>query len=230
MKTIIFGLGNFGISLALKLTETGNEVIGIDLKMEKVNLVKDKIAHTICMDATNELAYDSIPLKDANLAVVAIGENEGAAIITTAILKKLTKAKIISRSLSPIHDTVLKAMGIEHIVHPEQEAAEKLTSKINLKNVIDSFNIDKNYSISEIQISEEMSGKTLQELSFRQNYNLNVVTIIRDCKKTNLLGNKMQKKEVIGIPNNNTKLQKNDILIVFGNNSDISTFGAHLAG
>ncbi|SFS39605.1 trk system potassium uptake protein TrkA [Zhouia amylolytica] len=229
MKIIIFGLGNFGTSLALKLTETGNEVIGIDHKMEKINLVKDKIAHTICMDATNELAYDAIPLKDTNIAVVAIGENEGAAIITTAILKKITKADIISRSLSPIHDTVLKAMGINRIVHPEQEAAEKLTSKINLKNVIDSFNIDKNYSISEIKINARMAGKTLQELSFRQHYNLNVVTILRDCEKTNLLGNKMQKKEVIGIPNNETKLQENDILIVFGNNNDITAFGVDLA-
>lgn len=228
MKIIIFGLGNFGMSLALKLTETGNEVIGIDQKMEKVDLVKDKIAHSICMDATNEMAYNAIPLKEAHIAVVAIGENEGAAIITTAILKKKTNAQIIGRSLSPIHDTVLQAMGIEKIVHPEQEAAEKLTSKINLKNVIDSFNIDRNFSISEIPISKEMEGKTLHELAFRQNYNLNVVTIIRDSTKTNLLGNKMQKKEVIGIPSHDTKLQKNDILLVFGKNDDVSRLGAQV--
>lgn len=57
MKVIIFGLGNFGMSLAVNLTETGNEVIGIDNNMNKVNLVKNKISHAICMDATNELAY-----------------------------------------------------------------------------------------------------------------------------------------------------------------------------
>ena len=36
MKIIVFGLGNFGMSLSLSLTETGNEVIGIDKNMEKV--------------------------------------------------------------------------------------------------------------------------------------------------------------------------------------------------
>ena len=39
MKVIVFGLGNFGMSLSLSLTETGNEVIGIDKQMDKINLV-----------------------------------------------------------------------------------------------------------------------------------------------------------------------------------------------
>ena len=106
MKILIFGLGNFGHPLAINLTETGNEVIGIDLKMDKVERLRDKIAHVVCMDSTNELAFQALPIKETDLAIVAIGENEGAAIITTAILKKLNVSNIISRSLSPIHDTV----------------------------------------------------------------------------------------------------------------------------
>ncbi|MFI2741816.1 potassium channel family protein [Zhouia sp. PK063] len=229
MKVIIFGLGNFGMSLALKLTETGNEVIGIDKQMNKVNLIKDKIAHAICLDATNELAYDALPLKDTNIVVVAIGENEGAAIITTAILKKKTTAQIISRSLSPIHDTVLSAMKVDKIVHPEQEAAERLTGKINLRNVLENFKLDNDYSISEINIHREFEGKTLQDLDFRKKYNLNIVTILRECTKRNLLGNEIQRREVIGIPTFDTKIQKNDILIVFGNNEDIAAFGEKVA-
>ncbi|MCM5662359.1 potassium channel family protein [Galbibacter mesophilus] len=228
MKIVVFGLGNFGSSLALKLTESGNEVIGVDIKMEKVNLLKDKIAHTICLDATNELAYDRLPLKDAHIAIVAIGENEGAAIITTAILKDKTEAKIISRSLSPVHDTVLKAMGINNIIHPEQEAAANLTGKINLKNVLDNFNLDDEYSISEVIAKDSFQGKSLHELDFRKKYNLNVVTIIRPCEKKNFLGNKLKKKEVIGLPDNNTKIQKNDQLIVFGRNEDIANFGEEM--
>ena len=87
------------MALSLSLTETGNEVIGIDKQMDKINLVKDKISHAVCMDSTNELAYEAVPLKDADKVVVAIGENEGAAIITTAIIKKLCDAKIIEHFL-----------------------------------------------------------------------------------------------------------------------------------
>ncbi|MDT8414988.1 MAG: TrkA family potassium uptake protein [Flavobacteriaceae bacterium] len=222
MKIIIFGLGNFGTPLALNLTETGNEVIGVDLNMDKVNLVKEKISHAICMDSTNELAYRALPIKEADMVVVAIGENEGAAIITTAIIKKLSKAVVISRSLSPIHDTVLQAMGIEKIVHPEQEAAERLTNKINFKKVVENFEIDTNYSISEIKAQKEFLGKTIEEVRFRETHRLNIITIIRRREKTNLIGSKMVSNEVIGLPTRDTKIEEGDVLVVFGLNKDIS--------
>lgn len=225
MKIIIFGLGNFGMSLALSLTETGNEVIGVDNKMDKVNLIKDKISHSICLDSTNEQAYQALPIKQTDIAVVAIGENEGAAIITTAIIKKLSNARVISRSLSPIHDTVLQAMGIDFIVHPEQEAAEKLTNKINLKNIVDNFKIDNRYSISEIKVPDDFVGKTIEEIDIRNNYNLNIITILRKKEKTNLIGVSTSQLEVIGIPSGNTKIEEGDVMVVFGLNDKISEMG-----
>lgn len=227
MKIIVLGLGNFGASLAVNLTETGNEVIGVDRQMEKVNLIKDKIAHAVCMDATNEFAYQSLPMNHADMAIIAIGENEGAAIITAAILKKITKAKIIGRSLSPIHDTVLQAMGIENIVHPEVESAERLTKKINLKGIVDNFDLDPNYSISEIKATPELEGKTLFEVDFRIRYDLNVITILRRKEKTSVFGGKTFYNEVTGIPTKDTIIRKDDILVVFGKNSNISKFAVN---
>ena len=186
MKIIVFGLGNFGMALSISLTETGNEVIAIDKQMDKINLVKDKISHAICMDSTNELAYEALPLKDADKVIVAIGENEGAAIITTAIIKKLSNVKIISRALSPIHDTVLEAMGIHSIVHPEQDSADRLTKQINFKSTLENYQLDDNYTISEVKAKPEFFGKTLQELDSIDKYRLTLITIIREKEKKNL--------------------------------------------
>ncbi|WP_333693334.1 potassium channel family protein [Flavobacterium sp.] len=224
MKIIIFGLGNFGMSLALSLTETGNEVIGVDKQMDKVNLIKDKISHAICMDSTNELAFEALPLKDADKVVVAIGENEGAAIITTAIIKKLSNAKIISRALSPIHDTVLEAMGIYSIIHPEQESADRLTKQINFKTTLENYQLDNNYTISEVKAKPEFHGKTLSELNATDKYHLNLVTIIRKKEKTNLIGKKSIVKETIGLPTPETIIYEDDILVVFGENKNISIY------
>ena len=214
MKIIVFGLGNFGMSLALSLTETGNEVIGVDRQMDKVNLVKDKISHAICMDSTNELAYNALPLKDADKVVVAIGENEGAAIITTAIIKKLSDVKIISRALSPIHDTVLEAMGIY----------DRLTKQINFKTTLENYQLDDNYTISEVKSKPEFHGKTLAELNTIDKYHLNLVTIIRKREKTNLIGKKSIIKETIGLPKPDTILLEDDILVVYGENKNISFY------
>lgn len=224
MKIIIFGLGNFGMSLAISLTETGNEVIGVDRQMEKINLIKDKIAHAVCMDSTNELAYEAVPLKEADKVIVAIGENEGAAIITTAIIKKLCDTKIISRALSPIHDTVLEAMGINSIIHPEQESADRLTKQINFKTTLENYQLDNNFTISEVKAKPEFAGKTLEELNRIDTYHLNLVTIIRKKTKTNIFGKKHTFKETIGVPKNDTIILEDDILVVFGDNKSISNY------
>lgn len=224
MKIIVFGLGNFGMSLSLSLTETGNEVIGIDKQMDKINLVKDKISHAICMDSTNELAYDAVPLKDADKVVVAIGENEGAAIITTAIIKKLSDVKIISRALSPIHDTVLEAMGIHSIIHPEQDSADRLTKQINFKSTLENYQLDNNYTISEVKAKKEFFGKTLEELDSIDKYSLTLITIIRKKEKRNLIGKKTITRETIGRTTPETIVQEDDILVVYGYNKDIEMY------
>ncbi|WP_445731859.1 potassium channel family protein [Mariniflexile sp.] len=224
MKIIVFGLGNFGMSLCVSLTETGNEVIAIDKQMDKINLVKDKISHAICMDSTNELAYEAVPLKDADKVIVAIGENEGAAIITAAIIKKICDVKIISRALSPIHDTVLEAMGINSIVHPEQDSADRLTKQINFKSTLENYQIDDNHTISEVKAKKEFYNKTLKELDSIDRYHLTLITIIREIEKKNLIGKKTIVKQTIGRTSPETVIQNNDILVVYGNNKDIENY------
>lgn len=196
-------------------------MIGVDVQLHKVNLIKDKISHAVCMDSTNELAYEALPLKDADKAIVAIGENEGAAIITAAIIKKLSDVQIIGRALSPIHDTVLEAMGIKNIIHPEQESADRLTKQINFKTTLENYQLDNNFTISEVRSKPEFHMKTLAELDTIDKYHLRLVTIIRKREKTNLLGKKAVVKESIGLPRPDTVLYEDDILVVFGENKNI---------
>lgn len=221
MKIIVFGLGNFGISLAMNLAETGNEVIAVDKQIERVNLIKDKVSHAICLDSTNELAYEALPMKDANTIVVAIGENEGAAIITTAIIKKLSEATIISRSLSAIHDTVLEAMGVTEMVHPEQDSADRLTKKINFNTSLAHYQLDDNYTISEVMTKDDFIDRTLKELDEIDKFHLKIITIIRTRSKNNILGKKITIKESIGELAPSTTIREGDILVVFGKTQDI---------
>ena len=113
MKYLIIGLGSFGSSLAQKLTSLGNEVIGVDIKMEKVNAMKDQITYAVCLDATNPNALESLPIKNTDVAIVCIGEAQGANILATANLKKLKLNRIISRSLNPLHENV--QIGRAHV-------------------------------------------------------------------------------------------------------------------
>lgn len=107
MKFLIIGLGNFGVSLAEKLTMQGHEVIGVDKRMEKVAAYKEKITHTICLDATDENVFKTLPLRNTDVVIVAIGEDEGANIMVTALCKDAEVKRLISRAVNRLHEKVL---------------------------------------------------------------------------------------------------------------------------
>lgn len=224
MKIVILGLGNFGMSLAVHLAETDNEVVVGEIDLEKVDAIKDKVAHAVAFDATHEKAYHALPLKNTDLAIIAIGEKNGVNIKATAIVKKITKARVFARSSSSIEDTILKAMGVDQIIHPEQEYAERLTKKINLKGSIDNFDIDDDSSISEVPIFDELINKTIIESDFRKKFDLNIITILRKKNRPELLGSSKNERKDIGMLNRDTTFMEDDVLVVFGTNKAIEKY------
>lgn len=224
MKYIIFGLGNFGASLAQKLTEQGNEVIGIDSNMSKVDAFKEKISHTICMDATDEFTVSGLPLKETDIILVAIGEDQGANIMTTALLKNFEVKRLISRAINPLHEKVLQAIGVDEIVHPEEETAERWAKKLCLSNVVDSFELNKDYSIIEAKVPGDYIGKTVQEVGFRREFNLLVLTIIKKVEVKSILGKTKTETQIQGVASAENILEPNDILVLYGSNKDLQIF------
>jgi len=224
MKYIIIGLGSFGASLAEKLTEQGNEVIGIDTNMDKVDNYKERISHTICMDATDEFTVSGLPYKDADMIIVAIGENRGANVMATALFKNLQVKRLISRAIDSLHEKVLHAIGVDEIVHPEEESAERWAKKLCFKGVVDSFELSDDYSIVEVNVPERYFGKTIRDSKIREDYNLLVLTTIANTQEKAIIGKTRKVTKVQGVASPNNLLNPNDFLVVYGSNKDIKHF------
>jgi len=224
MKYIIIGLGNFGASLAQKLTAQGNEVIGVDNRMEKVDLFKEKISHTICMDATDEFTASGLPLEDTDVVIIAIGENQGANIMTTAIFKNLGVKRLISRAINPLHEKVLQAIGVDEIVHPEEETAERWAKRLCIRNVVDSFELNEHFSIIEAKVPREYVGRTVREIGFRKSFNLLVLTIMKKSEVKSLFGKSRTEMNIQGIATPDQQLEETDILVMYGANKDLQEF------
>lgn len=224
MKYIIFGLGNFGASLAEKLTAQGNEVIGVDRNMDKVDALKERISHTICLDATDEFTVTGLPLKEADIVVVAIGEDQGANIMVTALLRTIQVKRLISRAINPLHEKVLQALGVDEIVHPEEETAERWAKKLCLSGLVDSFELADGYSIVEIKVPESLIGKKIEDVKFRATYNLLVLTTLKRTEENAHLGKSVNVVRVKGFASSNDILDKDDILVVYGSNDDVKKF------
>ncbi|PPK86040.1 trk system potassium uptake protein TrkA [Neolewinella xylanilytica] len=224
MKYIIVGLGNFGSSLGEKLTALGHEVIGIDNSMTKVDLYKEKLSHTIRIDAMDEITVSGLPLRDTDVVVIAIGENQGANIMATALFKNLQAKRLISRAINPLHQRVLEAIGVDEIVHPEEETAERWAKKLCMTNVVDSFELSEDFSIVEVKVPEELVGKRIGEIEFRNKFNLLVLTTIKRTEVKALLGKKRQEDTVQGVAGPNVLLEEGDIVVIFGAKRDLRRF------
>jgi len=224
MKFIIVGLGSFGGPLAEKLTKQGNEVIGIDSRMTKVDGLKEKISHTICMDATDEYTVTGLPIQETDVIIIAIGEDQGANIMATALFKNLKPKRLISRAINPLHEKVLEAIGVDEIVHPEEETAERWAKKLCLNGLVDSFEISDDYSIVEINVPNSLEGKTIGEINFREKYKLLVLTIIRNVTIKSTIGKNRKLNKVQGVASLETILEKGSIMVVYGANKDIKNF------
>lgn len=224
MKYMILGLGNFGASLATKLTAQGNEVIGIDNRMDRVDMYKEKISHTICLDTTDQFTVEGLPLKDTDVVIVAIGENQGANVMTTALFKNLGAKKLISRAIDKLHQQVLEAIGVDEIVHPEEETAERWAKKLCLKNIEDSFELSDDFSIIEARVPEKYVGKSIIDIGIRENFNLLVLTIIKNQEVKSTLGKTRTERKVMGVASPTAKLESTDIMVLYGNNTDLESF------
>lgn len=223
MKFIVFGLGNFGCALSSRLTDMGHEVLGIDKSYSKIESLKEQISHTICLDSTDIMAVKTLPLKDADAVIVAIGEDEGASIMTTALLKQMQAKRIISRVMSPLQRMVIEAMGITEFIDPEKETAERMATMLDIKNVVDSFQVSDRYRIMEITVPDRYIGSTIEEADFIHRYRVSILTIMRKEEEKSLFGTSKTVKRVLGVLPPNFTMEADDILVLFGDLKDIET-------
>lgn len=185
MKYIIVGIGNFGGYLAKRLTNLGHEVIGVDTNEGKIETIKDSITHSIVMDATDQTAVKNLPLKDTDVVIIAIGEDIGASIMSTAIFKQLKSKRIIARAINDLHETVIQAIGVDEIIHPEEETADRLSKRLEMKGVLDSLEISDEYNIVEVKVPPRYVGMSVAEADIRKEFYLNILTIIKVEQKKN---------------------------------------------
>ncbi|HBL72584.1 MAG TPA: potassium transporter TrkA [Bacteroidales bacterium] len=221
MKYIIIGLGHFGSSLGQKLTTMGHEVIGVDPDMGKVEACKTYMTHTVCMNPSEPESVASLPVPSADAVVVCIGMNEGANILATAVMKQMKAKHLICRAISPLHRTILEAMHVDDIVYLEEETAHRWARKLNVKGLLDSYEITNEFSIVEVLVPKRYVGKTLAELSLRNNHNVLVLATVKLIEESNAIGVTRKTKQVKEMASATTVLEEGTVMVLYGRMKDI---------
>lgn len=134
MKYLVIGLGNLGRAIAESLTRIGNEVIGVDINPHKIEAVKHTISGAISLDTTDKDALNTLPLNEMDAIFVTFGKDFGTSIQTVALLKNLDVNKLIVRGISPIHEAVIRSIGVAEIITPEDDLPVCMHPKLYLEN------------------------------------------------------------------------------------------------
>jgi trk system potassium uptake protein TrkA len=219
----VFGLGAFGNEVCRVLSEKGGKVIAFDNRPQPVERIKDQVSQVMVLDSTDEEALRSAPLDNVDIAIVAIGDDVEASVLTTALLKNMGIPYIIARAVSDIHMRVLRQIGANEVINLEIEEGQRVASRLLTTEVLETIPVTEDYSIVEMYVPESMVGRSLERLNLRQEYHVNVIAIERFKTNVDEEGNPVKEERVI-LPTKDDVLLTDDILIVVGRNSDIEAF------
>ncbi|MBU4305900.1 MAG: TrkA family potassium uptake protein [Candidatus Omnitrophica bacterium] len=223
----VLGLGSFGSTVAKTLTDQGVEVLAVDADKEKVEDIKDYVAVAVSLDTTDEKALRSIGIEQVDAAIVCIGENVEANLLTITLLKKMGIKNIYGRSVNPLQEEILKSLEITKIINLEREMGESVGKSLTNPNIQVCMKLSSGHTMAEIKIPKEFCGRTLKELNLRKRYDVNIVAIKKQTPSINERGQRILIEQINDLPQAEDVLEESDALIVVGKQESIALLSQH---
>lgn len=186
MKSILLiGLGRFGRHIAMKLNDLDHQVMAVDTNEERVNAVLPFATNALIGDGTNEEFLSSLGIRNFDTCIVAIGDNFQNSLETASLLKELGAKKVIARASTGVQEKFLLRNGADEVVYPEKQLASWTAIRCTSEHILDYIDLDGDYSMFELAIPENWTGKTILQLDIRKKYGINVLGI-RENGKLNM--------------------------------------------
>lgn len=214
----VIGLGQFGSSICDVLVQAGQEVLAIDSNEEVINEYADSVMRAVIADAQDEDALRDLDIGSFDHVYVSIGKNVEASIMVTLIAKELGAKDVICRAENVNHARVLEKIGADQVVRPEHDLAKRLVFQQLNPGVIDYVQLSKKVTLAEVNINNpKFFWKTLDELDFRNRFNVNVIIIVNADDEVNQM------------PQANDVIKPHDKITVVGDLKDIKKLNSIVA-
>ncbi|MFC3027866.1 MULTISPECIES: potassium channel family protein [Roseomonadaceae] len=209
---MVIGLGRFGGAVAQSLAELGHEVLGIDESAEIVQSWAQRLTHVVQADTTDSETLRRLGVQDFPRAVVGIGTDIEASVLTVLALTELGIADIWAKALGPKHGRILERTGAHHVIYPEAEMGRRVAHLVASK-MIDFMELDDGVAIGKTRVPVTEAGRTLAECALRKRYGVTVVGVKRPGREF-----------VHATPE--TVLEAGDLLVISGTTRQVEAFAA----
>ncbi|WP_312642142.1 TrkA family potassium uptake protein [Hydrogenoanaerobacterium sp.] len=206
----VIGLGRFGYALAETLAASGKEVLVLDNNENKIRQIQEHVGQAFVTPILDKPTLEEAGIQNCETVVVCIGEQIEASILTALNVIELGVPRVIAKAISAEHGKVLRKIGAE-VVYPEKDMAVRLAGKLSTTRALDYIELNGDFSISEIKLTDKFDGITVMQANLRKNFGINIIAIIKGSKTT-----------VDITPD--IVLNENDVVVVVGRNESIAGF------
>lgn len=209
---LVIGLGRFGISVATSLIRMGHEVLGVDESATIVQDSADRLTHVLQADCTSPEALRQIGIADFKTAVVAIGSDIEASILTALAVIEAGVPTIWAKATNERHGKILKSIGVQNVVYPEARMGQ-MVAHILTGKMMDFVELDNDFAMVKTRAPAELVGRTLEQAQIRQRHDITIVGIKRPGEDFTYV-------------HAGTTVEKDDLLIVLGKVDRVERFSA----
>ncbi|PPK98082.1 trk system potassium uptake protein TrkA [Kineococcus xinjiangensis] len=207
----VIGLGRFGRSLALELASSGDvDVLGIDSDRGLVDELSTTLTHAVVADSTREDALRQLSVHEFDRAVVGIGSNLEASILTASLLVQFGIPHIWAKAISEPHARILAQIGVQHVTRPEYDMGLRIAHLVRGR-MQDFIEFEEGFAMVKTVAPPGLVGRTLHEARVRADHRVTVVAHHRPG-------------EPFTYATPDTLLQPGDVVIVSGATRDVERF------
>lgn len=211
---LVIGMGLFGAEVARQLCALGCEVLAMDIRNDLVQQVVNDVTHAVVGDGQDKEVLRALGAGDFDCAIIAIGDNLAASVLTTMNLKELNVPYIVCKAHDLTHKKVLEKLGVDRVVIPEYEFSGKLARSLSRHNVLDYIELSPDYGILEVPAPKKWIGRTLKELNVRAELGVTIIAI-ENGQTTNVspvAGYTICDKDTVVVLGSNDALERVQIL------------------
>ena len=210
----VLGLGRFGTSVALTLTQEGKHVLAIDSDEAKVDAVKDYVTFAKQADSTDKDALIEAGITNCDAVVVAIGKDIDSSILATLNLKELGIKYVVAKATSEQHGKLLSKIGADRVVFPEADTGKRLAWQLMSSDVLEFIELSPLYAVKEVNVPKPFVNKSIKQLHVSSEFNVLVLAINRGTERTI-------------VPSTGTKFREDDKVTIVGKTEDVKHFAEH---
>lgn len=170
----VAGLGRFGTAVAETLVAMGREVLAVDRDAALVQNAAHLVTLAVEADTTDADVLRKLGVAEVGHAVVAIGSNLEASVLTASALTDLGVADIWAKALTREHGRILQRVGVHHVVYPEHDMGRRVAHLVGGR-MNEYIEFDSGYAITVVSAPADAIGRTLGELGLRSRFGVTVV-------------------------------------------------------